>query len=390
MNLITDAVVIGAGIVGSSCAHALARAGLSVHLVERSGPARGTSGACEGNLVLWDRTSVPDLQLTRLSHQRWAQLAEELQARVGIDIEYARKGSLMVIPEPAGLDAARRHCEWLGDQGVRFEWLDDDELRAAEPWLKGQVAATAYFPDDAQIEPRLATWAQVQAARQLGATLHVHQQVLDVAAHDHGVTVRTPDYEFSAGWLVVAAGVWSPEVLRPLHVDVPVRARKGQIAIVSGSPVQVRHKVMEASYVQTVASDDEHLQVANVVESTRSGSILLGSSRAVTDTFDRVVDAAVLARIAARALEFFPDLASGQIIRSYAGLRPMSPDHLPLIGPLPAYPRVLLATGHEGGGVMMAAETAEVIAHLIVGSDPPLPVEPYLPARLLPVGEGQV
>ncbi len=380
---VCDAIVVGAGIVGASCAHALAKAGLAVRIVERDAPARGTSGACEGNLVLWDRTSDPDLALTRVSHRRWAELAEELSAGVGIDIEYARKGSLMVIPESGGIDGARRQCDWLGGQGVRYEWLDAAGVREAEPWLKGAVDGAAYFPDDAQIEPRLATWAQVRAAQRCGATLHAHQPVLDVQSSATGVRVTTGLGVLSADWLVVAAGVWSPEVVRSLHVDVPVRPRKGQIAIIAGSPVQVIHKVMEASYVQTVASDDEQLQVANVVESTRSGSILLGSSREVTVPSDRGVELSVLSRIVARALDFFPDLASAQVIRSYAGLRPMTPDHLPLIGPLREHPRVILATGHEGGGVMGAAATADMVAALIMGAPTPVPPEPYLPTRTL-------
>lgn len=123
-RLTGDVVVIGAGIVGAACAHALINAGLDVHLVEREAPARGASGACEGNLVLWDRPTVADLRLARRSHQRWAELAVELLDETGIDIEFDRKGSLMIATDEANADAARGKCAWLAEQGVGFEWLD--------------------------------------------------------------------------------------------------------------------------------------------------------------------------------------------------------------------------------------------------------------------------
>jgi glycine/D-amino acid oxidase-like deaminating enzyme len=181
----------------------------------------------------------------------------------------------------------------------------------------------------------------------------------------------------------VAAGVWTPEVLGMLGVDLQVSARKGQIAIVAGAPITVHHKVMEASYMGTVANDETELQVAAVVEATRAGSILLGSSRLTTGPNDRGVDLDVLNRIVAKAVGLFPGLASGRVIRSYAGVRPLSPDHSPIIGPLPMAPRVVVATGHEGGGVMMGAATGDLVASLIGGRAAPVPLEPYLPGRFL-------
>lgn len=382
-RLTADVIVIGAGIVGAACAHSLARAGLDVHLVEREAPARGASGACEGNLVLWDRPTAADLRLARRSHQRWAELATELLDEAGIDIEFDRKGSLMIATDEADAEAARAKCAWLADQGVEFEWLDPVGLHEVEPDLRAEAAvAAAFFPRDAQIEPRLATAALVIAAHRRGATVHLHEPVLELSASASGTIVRTASHVISAPRTVVAAGVQTPQLLSPLGVSLPVLARKGQIAVVAGAPVRVRHKVMEAGYVRTVASSDAGLQVAAVVESTKAGTLLLGSSRVVTDPADTAVNLDVLASIVARALHFYPGIGRGQVVRSYAGLRPMSPDHVPIIGPVPGVPGVIVATGHEGGGVMMAAATGDLVAELVTGREGPLPADPYLPDRL--------
>jgi D-hydroxyproline dehydrogenase subunit beta len=378
-NLSADVVVIGAGIVGAACAYALALRGLAVHLVEREAPARAASGACEGNLVLWDRPTGSDLELARWSHARWAELAGELLEETGLDIEFDRKGSLMLAQDEDAAEAARERCAWLTEQRVVLEWLDETALHEAEPALARDVPAAAYFPLDAQIEPRIATAALVASAQRRGAVVHLHEPVVSLAADGAGTCVATDRHAIAAPHAVVAAGVWSPHVLGDL-ARLPITARKGQIAVVAGE-IDIRHKSMEAGYVRTVSNDETGLQVATVVESTKSGSILLGSSRLGTTPDDRGVDVAVLGQIVARAVRFFPGLASMRLIRSYAGLRPMSPDHTPVVGPLPEHPAVLVATGHEGGGVMMAAATGELIARRITSEPLPVSGDPYLPSR---------
>lgn len=378
-----DAVVIGAGIIGAACAYSLTLRGLSVLLIERDAPARGASGACEGNLVLWDRPTAPDLEVTRWSHRRWEELSGELLEATGMDIEFERKGSLMLAQDEPTLAAARARCAWLAEHDVPHEWLDAAALHEVEPDLTPAIEHGALFPEDSQIEPRIATAALVAGARGQGATVLLHEPVLSIELRDNGrrAVVTTTGRGVETPHLVVAAGVWTPRLLAGV-VDLPVSARKGQIAVVTAA-IQVRHKVMEAGYAGTVASGEGGLLIAAVVESTRSGSILLGSSRLVTDPDDRTVDVDVLGRIVARALEFFPGLASGRLLRSYAGLRPMSPDHAPLVGPVPGRPSVMLATGHEGGGVMMAAATGELIARQVTGEEIPVPYAALLPDRLV-------
>jgi glycine/D-amino acid oxidase-like deaminating enzyme len=181
--------------------------------------------------------------------------------------------------------------------------------------------------------------------------------------------MATRTEEISAGIVVCAAGVWSGKVLHGLGLELPIQPRQGQILVTARVPGIIRHPLLEGGYVSTVQSSAADLQVALVAELTASGNLLLGSSRRFAG-FDRSVSLPVLESIAARATRFLPKLAGVQIIRSYAGLRPWSPDHLPFIGPT-EIPGLLLATGHEGAGIGLAPVTGQLIAGWITGADMP-------------------
>jgi sarcosine oxidase subunit beta len=143
--------------------------------------------------------------------------------------------------------------------------------------------------------------------------------------------------------------------------------------------------MLEGSYAASVKSSAEEVQVALVAEMTAGDTMLLGSSREFAG-YDRTVSPAVMQAIAARAVRFLPGLAQTSVIRSYAGLRPWSPDHLPLVGPVDAVLGLYLATGHEGAGIGLAPVTGQILAQCILeGKTPPL-AEPVRPGRftLLP------
>ena len=180
--------------------------------------------------------------------------------------------------------------------------------------------------------------------------------------------------------MVCAAGVWSNEVARSAGVELPVRPRKGHILVTSRAPGLIAHPMLEGSYAASVQSAAEGVQVALVAEMTAGGTVLLGSSREFVG-FDRSVSPAVVQAIAARATRFLPRLAQASIIRSYAGLRPWSPDHLPLVGPVESVPGFYLATGHEGAGIGLAPVTGQLIADWIVGGRAPVLAEVVRPCR---------
>jgi glycine/D-amino acid oxidase-like deaminating enzyme len=359
-----DVAVVGGGIVGAASALFLARAGIKVELLEAAELAGGTSGACEGNLLLWDKELERELPLALRSHELWAQLDEEL----GGGFEFDRKGSVVVAETEEELSALRARVGTLGEVGVPGVALDRTGLLEEEPALAPDLPGGALFPTDAQVEPRLATMALARAAQRAGAVLRVRNPVHEIllGAGGRASGVLSAAGPLSAGAVVVACGVWSPRLVRGLGIALPVTPRKGHILVTGRGAYRFRRKLSEASYLTAVESDSESLRVAMVVESTAAGTVLIGSSRQHSE-LDRDVDPGVAALVARRAIRFVPRLAPARAIRVYAGLRPLSADHLPLIGRLPGYENVYVATGHEGAGISLAPATGELVASLVVG-----------------------
>src|SRR3954453_7036263 len=162
-----DVIVVGGGIVGAACAYALAGAGARVRLCERAHVASGSSGACEGNVLAWDKELERELPLALRSAQLWAELAETLPD----DFEYDRKGSVVVAEDEAELQAVAERARVLAGLGVAGEVLDAEALRREEPHATHDLPGGVLYPGDAQLEPRLATAALVRAAVRLGAEL---------------------------------------------------------------------------------------------------------------------------------------------------------------------------------------------------------------------------
>ena len=375
-----DVVVVGGGIVGAACAYYLCAAGLDVHLVERGFPASGTSRACDSLILLWDKTPGAELTLGQASATLWAELAETL----GFEFEYVRQGSILLAEGGEGMKAAQTTVETMQAAGVRAEALDQPGLRSLEPHLAPDLAGGAFFPDDTQVDARRATLALLSAAQEKGLILHTQAEVVAIRRKGDGrgriSGVVTRRGEIVTETVVCAAGVWSNQVARLVGLDLPVRPRKGHILVTAKVPDLIRHPLLEGGYVSTVQSAAEDLQVAWVAEMTASGTMLLGSSRQFVG-FDRSVSLTVVQAIATRALRFLPALASVPVIRSYAGLRPWSPDHLPLIGPVEAVPGFYLATGHEGAGICLAPITGRLIADWIAGAALPAVAAEVRPDR---------
>jgi D-hydroxyproline dehydrogenase subunit beta len=377
MSTPVDVAVIGGGIVGTATALFLARRGAKVALLEAAELTAGTSGACEGNLLLWDKELERELPFAVRSHQLWERLDEEVGG-----FEFDGKGSVVVAETEDEVAALGDRVAALGAAGVRGAMLDHGGLLEEEPALAPDLPGGALFPDDAQVEPRLATIAFARAAAREGAGVHLRTPVQEILVEAGGraTGVMTDEGALPAGAVVVACGVWSRQLVRQLGVALPVTPRKGHLLVTERGAHRFRRKLSEASYLTAVESDRDALQVAMVVESTAAGTVLIGSSREGTE-LDREVDPAVAALVAERAIRFFPGLARARVIRAYAGLRPLSADHLPVIGRLPGHENVYVATGHEGAGISLAPATAELVASLILDEALPKMASWFSPER---------
>ena len=202
-----DVVVIGGGIIGCCCAYYLSREGVKVHLVERGSIASGTSGACEGNILQWDKQPGIELKLGIASASLFETLSEELP----LDIEYVKKGSILVAENEEGLSSARQIVSSLQSEGVPCQLATRSDLFELEPNLARDIVGGAIFPDDAQVQPMLATIALAQAARDQGAIVQTFTEVkgIELSGERSVVAVNTTAGRIPTQAVVNAAGVWS-------------------------------------------------------------------------------------------------------------------------------------------------------------------------------------
>jgi glycine/D-amino acid oxidase-like deaminating enzyme len=369
-----DVVVVGAGIVGAACAEALTAAGVKVVVVDRGAAASGTTASGEGNILVSDKEPGPELELAIASRAEWSAVLARLPERVA-DVEWESKGGVVVAttdPGPLKTFAAKQQAS-----GVDARVISPEDAFELEPLLTRNVTIGVHYPDDAQLQPVLAATALLTAVRDRGGSVRSGVDALSVrTAAGRIVGVETSVGEIACGAVLNACGPWAGAFGAAAGAPIQVLPRRGMILVTAPLPECVRHKVYDADYVGAVGSGDAELQTSTVVESTRAGTVLIGSSRERIG-FDDSVRVKVLRELARKAVGLFPFLGDVPVMRTYGGFRPYAPDHLPIIGPDPRVPGLWHATGHEGAGIGLAASTGRLITELFLGLAPHVAPDPF-------------
>lgn len=363
----SEVVIVGAGIVGAACAFELAAEGLRVLVIDEGFPSTGATGAAMGHIVVMD-DSEAQFAITRYSQILWDDLCDQLPAAV----EFDPCGTLWVAADEEEMAEVRRKFDYYRERGVNAEILDSQQVRDAEPRLRAPLTGALRVPGDSVVYPPCATGFLLQKARDLGARI-VHGR--PVAAIGAGTARLADGTVLAAAFIINAAGQSAPQLSRGINI----KPRKGHLVITDRYPNFLRHQVVELGYLKSAHSLTAD-SVAFNVQPRKTGQILIGSSRQY-GAQNSTVDESILARMLQRAFEYMPDLNSLSAIRVWTGFRPATPDKLPLIGPSPADPSVLVAAGHEGLGITTSLATAKLICAQILGQRPAIPVQPYLPSR---------
>lgn len=362
----TDAIVVGAGIVGAACALALARDGLRVLVLDAGAPALGTTAAGMGHLVVMD-DSPEQLALTRYSVGLWREAAPALTALA--ELEWC--GTVWVAEDDAQLAAVREKQRVYADHGVPSELLDERALREAEPNLRRGLAGGLLVPSDGVIYPPSAAIALLGLARDRGAEIVQRTPVDEIVAGG----VRCGEDTLRADVIVNAAGA-AASLLTP---QLPVVPRKGHLVITERHPGFCRHQVVELGYLAS-AHVMTHESVAFNVQPRSTGQVLIGSSRELVG-WDASINRRVVGRMIERACAFMPGVADLTAVRTWTGFRPATPDKLPLIGRFAEMPGLWIAAGHEGLGIATSLGTAAMLADLVAGREPAIDPAPYAPDR---------
>jgi glycine oxidase len=351
-----DVAVVGGGIIGCAVAYYLQRAGASVTLIERGEIGGEASGAAAGMLIapLEDAAKSPLSELQGASIRLYAHLLPEIEELSGIDVGYRVTGLLRTAftEERAALLKELVRREPPGVRGL--EWLEGRVLRELEPALSPRVIGAAYSPQDANLNPALLTRAFAQAARRLGAGVHERTVVTGFLRRGgvlRGLSVRQDGSRggiSDVDCVVLAAGPWTQALALRLGVRLATPPRRGQM-LAYRSPA-LRHSVWgEDGYL--VPKPDGTVHVGSTVEDVG---------------FRRRTSARALAALRRMACALVPALRRSPVERSWAGLRPGSPDDLPIIGRLPGSENVWVASGHFRNGILLAPITGKLVSQLVL------------------------
>ncbi len=371
----TEIAVIGGGLVGLSLAHGLAGAGLGVTILDEGDVAhrasrgnfalvwvQGKGGANGGNGTI----SPEYADWTLRSADLWPAFAAELAAETGIDTAHARPGGFALCLDEAELEARAAELKRLHNHApasARVEVLDGRAIRAALPFVGPDVVGGTYCAADGHVNSLRVFRALHEAVRLRGAVYRPNAGVETIRPLADGFAITTAAGDVRARRIVLAAGLGNARLAPMVGLHAPVRPERGQIMVTEKLAPFLHHPIVN-------------------IRQTDEGGVMIGDSKEDAG-FDDRGGLAVMAAIANRAQRLFPVLAQARIVRSWAALRVMSPDGLPIYERSLTHPGAWLATCHSG--VTLAAAHARVLAAAIATGGWPQELAPFTAARFTDV-----
>jgi glycine/D-amino acid oxidase-like deaminating enzyme len=371
-----DVIIVGGGVIGASICYHLAREGAWVLLLDRDGLAAGSSGACDGLVLL--QSKKPGIH-TSLAVES-IELLESLAAELPADVEFHRSGGLVAIETEEEFQAMTRFVAERRLEGVDVSLLDTAQARALEPSLSPEILGASFCPFEGQVNPIALTLAFAKGASHMGARIIQGEAVRKINLSRGRVNgVATDKQEYKAENVVITAGVFAPEIGRMAGFHIPIVPRRGQLVVTAAVPPVLDRCLISAGYIAAKFNPDcaQGGAAGGVsIEQTKSGNFLLGSTREFVG-FDRRTTLPALKGIINRTVKIIPGLRECTVIRSFAGLRPYTPDGLPILGKVETVPGLIIAAGHEGDGITLSAVTGKLISELIVTGRPHLPLDEF-------------
>ncbi len=366
-----DVAVVGAGVIGAAVAYHAAKRGLSVGLFDKGPLAGGSSGAALGLRTL---SNFFPLEVALGNDHRFIQFVEE----TGEDIDLNTSGRIIVADSEDDLAYMHEFVAGLQAKGVEIRMIDRAEMRELEPNLSPGIIGAAWTPIGGNAMSIKLTYGLARAARRLGARVYTYTPVTGFEVQGARVrSVKAGGREFSAGWVVNAAGAWSSEIGRFAGVDVPVVPRKGQVMLLD-CPRRIVHHGLSSLH-----KPGPQPTGGTNIRPTPHGQILLGSSSEYAG-FDMTATENNSRDVARRCAEFVPELRSLAVTRTWAGPRPRSVDGNFIIGAAPALDNFLIATGHDFTGITHSLITGELVAELMADGRTSVSIDSFSPRRFAP------
>lgn len=409
-----DVLIVGGGVIGLACAYELSRAGARVILIDKSDPGYGCSYGNAGWITpcfamplpmpgmllksikwLLDPESPlyikPELSVTLfrwmlrffLSMNKRQMLAsvdaltaiskqsldlyKELARTTDKPFSFEQKGLFMVAQSDDGYKYARTEMELVARSGIPGRIMGEEEARAFEPSLTKRIKGGVFFEQEAHAEPLQVTQTLAHEARKLGAQIISKAEVIDFQLGGKGIaSARTTRGVFVADQFVLATGSWSPRIAQTLDLRIPVLGGKGYAIITDQLAPNPQRPMMLVEKKVAVTPRNGSLRLAGTLE-------LVNQDESFTT---RRVEAIVRG---AREFMNVPDKISYHEI--WRGLRPCTPDGVPVIGRTPRYPNLIVATGHQMLGLQSAPGTGKLVADLALEKTPDVDPQPFRAGR---------
>ena len=343
----TDVAIVGGGVIGCSIAYQLAKRGIRSVIFEKSRLASSASGATAGIVgPIWyvDHAVRPYFELSMRSLEMFPDLTDELKA-AGVDPEYRATGVMKVALTDELHNLLQDNLVWQEKLGIGVRWVDRAELLEREPHIAPDAQGAVLSPREGSIRGEAYVRSLAHAACQMGATVMEHTEVTALEfSGSRVVGVRTVSETCHAGHTILAAGAWTGISGRWLPETVPVRPIKGQ-RITMRLP-----GFLPMGTVQSVIPQND-------------GTVIAGATRE-DGVFDHRITAAVR-DLFDNATTVYPLLKDAEFVGARAGIRPGSPDGMPILGPVCGWEGVSVASGHDHVGIIMSPATGVDMAEYV-------------------------
>lgn len=412
-----EVVVIGGGAVGVSCAYYLAKAGRQVRLIERNGLCAGSSYGNAGlvppsrslpmsvpgaigkalksmldrdgpfrmklrpdpDLVSWlwrfkGACTEAELQhstkLLRDLIRASRQLYEELNGIEGFDFGYHRNGLLTLFRTEQGHEYALHEADLLRTFGIESDVLDARQVAALEPTVTPVVLGGVHCREDAHIDPPRFVEGLADLARRLGVHIQTNTDVLALRPNGRTIVVETTRGELVPDQVILANGAWAAGSARKLGVRLPIQPAKGY-------SITLPREREAASSIPLLLTEAR-------TTLTPMGDVFRATSKLELVGLDQSVDKRRIARVPKALREYIAFGEAAEPMEQWAGMRPLTPDGLPLIGRHPDVARVVFAVGHGRLGIALAPLTGQLVAELAAGDAPSVSLASLSPDRFSP------
>ncbi len=360
----TQVAVIGAGVIGCSIAYHLANRGASVTVIDSNGIGTGTSSATLGLVWVQRKEPAEYMELNLFS----SKLHVELVSTYDEDVELNQPGGLSTYIDEASDLKQLAITERLNAASPKHKTqiLSPAQAHQLEPDLSLNIVGALYSPHDGEINPIRLVFNLARNAKKMGAKFFTHCSVNQILCNDTGVVgLDTTVGIVRASAIVVAAGLDTSRLVKSLGINLPMVFERGQILI-----TEPLRRVL--------------VYPTGISRQTARGNILLGTTYE-DNCVERLTTAEGAYTIALNSIHRYPVLKEAQIIRQFAGIRPLPKDGLPYLGAVTRIPGLFVATSHSG--ITLAPAHGKAISDLIIDHATDVPIKAYSPERYCSVSE---